>query len=70
MLIYRADVGISPYNTNYRDAEGGVPYKYKFRFLSVTIIAHHLCTVNRNAVVLLTLHQKYYGVKLLYEYRG
>ena len=35
----------------------------------VTIIAHHLCTVNRNAIVLLTLHQKYYGEKLLYAYR-
>ena len=40
----------------------------KLRFLSVTIIVHHLYTVNRNAIVLLILHQKYYGVKLLYAY--
>ena len=26
-LIYRADVGISPYNTNYREVEDAVPYK-------------------------------------------
>ena len=63
-------MGISPYNTNYRDAEGGVPYKYKFRFILVTIISRHNCIVNKNAIVLLTLHQKYYGVKLLYEYHG
>lgn len=36
--------------------------------MSVTIIAHHLCTVNKNAIVLLTVNQKYYGLKLLYEY--
>lgn len=36
-LIYRADVGISPYNTNYRDAEGGVPYKYKFQLMLVQL---------------------------------
>ena len=36
----------------------------------VTIIAHHLCTVNKkNAIVLLTLHQKYHGLKLLYQRR-
>ena len=35
----------------------------------VTIIARHLCTVNRNAIVLLTLHQKYHGLKLLYQRR-
>ena len=29
-LIYRADVGINPYNTNYRDAEGGGPYKFSY----------------------------------------
>ena len=34
----------------------------------VTIIARHLCTINRNAIVLLTVNQKYYGLKLLYEY--
>ena len=28
----------------------------------VTIIARHLCTVNKNAIVLLTLHQKYHGL--------
>ena len=33
----------------------------KFRFVLVTIIAQALCTVNRNAIVLLTIHQKYYG---------
>ena len=33
----------------------------------VTIIARHLCTVNINAIVLLTLYQKYYGEKLLYQ---
>ena len=29
----------------------------------VTIIAHYLRTVNKNAIVLLTLHRKYYGEK-------
>ncbi len=29
-LIYRADVGISPYTTNYRDVKCAIPYKYKF----------------------------------------
>ena len=38
--------------------------------ISIFSLAHHLCTVNRNAIVLLTLHQKYYGVKLLYAYRS
>ena len=33
----------------------------------VTIIAYNLCTVNRNAIVLLTEYQKYYGEKLLYQ---
>ena len=34
----------------------------------VTIIASHYCTVNRkNAIVLLTEYQKYYGEKLLYQ---
>ena len=34
----------------------------------VTIIASHYCTVNRkNAIVLLTEYQKYYGIKLLYQ---
>ena len=35
----------------------------------VTIIARHLCTVNSNAIVLLTLHQKYHGLILLYQRR-
>jgi len=33
----------------------------------VAIIAYNLCTVNRNAIVLLTEYQKYYGEKLLYQ---
>ncbi len=33
----------------------------------VTIIAQHRCIVNINAIVLLTLYQKYYGEKLLYQ---
>ena len=31
--------------------------------LSVTIITHHSCTVNRKAIALLTFDQKYYGFK-------
>lgn len=38
----------------------------RFRFMSVTIIAQLLSAVNRKAIVSLTLHQKYYGLKLLY----
>ena len=34
----------------------------------VTIIAQHRCIVNKNAIVLLTVNQKYYGLKLLYEH--
>ena len=33
----------------------------------VTTIAYNLCTVNGNAIVLLTEYQKYYGEKLLYQ---
>ena len=33
----------------------------------VTIIAQHRCIVNINAIVLLTLYQKYYGEKFLYQ---
>lgn len=35
----------------------------------VAIITDNYGIVNRNAIVLLTFNQKYYGLMLLYEYR-
>lgn len=35
----------------------------------VTLITDDYGIVNKNAIVLLTFNQKYYGLMLLYEYR-
>ena len=40
----------------------------KFRFMLVPIISQHRCAVNKNAIVLPTEYQKYYGLKLLYRH--
>ena len=47
----------------------GVFSAVKFRFMILPIIAQYRCIVNKNAIALLTTHQKYYGLKLLYQRR-
>ena len=64
MSLIRNTISIIMYDVSTFTFNPHIPTSVNSDML-VTIIAHYPRTVNKNAIVLLTLHQKYYGEKLL-----